>query len=172
MTKQHNSKIEDNFIAIPYYISRDKEWSMNEKSVYCFIAGFVRSTGSAFPGVETIADHTGLGISTVKEITRKLKEAGKITKRRRFGSSNVYTCDWTNSQNPAEREDNSQTTDDDQPESGSRSARTQTMNSQNSDTIRLDIKLPTISVNKNIPEKEQSSEDLIKEYYKRMGINR
>lgn len=86
--------MQDQFLMIPYEILSDKEWSLSHKAVFCYLDGWIKSTGNAFPGVDKIADTLGLSTRTVKRCTADLEESGKISKVRQYNKPNIYLCNW------------------------------------------------------------------------------
>ncbi|HHB8424207.1 helix-turn-helix domain-containing protein [Klebsiella pneumoniae] len=136
----------EQFLMIPYSILSDTNYSLPEKAVYSYLKGW----DTAFPGVDKIANVTGLSPATVKRCTESLVKAGKLVKKRRFGNSNIYVCaDWFEidtqlAQNEpivqSEETRIAQIDTIEQLNMSQRIAQIDTMNSSNCDTIILDIK--------------------------------
>lgn len=89
------------WLNMPYPVLADKDFNLTDKAVYCYLLGWSKTTDTIFPSVALMAETFGCGESAVKAATRKLELAGKITKRRQFNKSNVYTVnDWTAQEQP------------------------------------------------------------------------
>ena len=89
---EHAPRSARGYVELPYLVIDRVLPAMpdNVFKIYCALLRFEGyKSGQMWPGQDRLADMTGLGKVTVWRAMKVLREAGLLTRRRRFGTSNV-----------------------------------------------------------------------------------
>jgi len=81
------------FITLPFsFIRESKELSLHARWLFVTLRFYTNGkSGVAFPSYETIKELTGMRRQKIADSIRELEGKGWLTKRKRFGKSNLYT---------------------------------------------------------------------------------
>ncbi|WP_077369687.1 helix-turn-helix domain-containing protein [Anaerosalibacter sp. Marseille-P3206] len=71
--------LEKGYGLAPKLIMLDKDLSIESKAIYCYISSFCGNGTSAFPSVETITHHLGIGKKRFYKHVKPLEDKGYIT---------------------------------------------------------------------------------------------